>query len=477
MSIPSSLKTPGVYVGEINTSQTSIAASATAVPVFIGSTEKQPSAGSSPVLIASLMEFENLFGRGYLSTCFVDASGADSSSWVVKPSSAATGSIDFDVPPPFSLYYALKWYFMEGGGPCYVISIKQQWGKATLADFVDSNSSTSVLSQLNRLTGPTLVVPTDAIFTAKYVAKSKQWDFQDVKAIYAQILAHCLEQRDRFAILDVPGDDAIAARAFTDSLSLATGSESYGAAYYPHVSTAIPYDFQDATVTVQWDNEKTPTVTPLSDPVKGATLKGTQIKRWLQSLRVILPPSGGVAGVYARVDRQQGVWKAPANEALMGAIEPKVMVQDVAQAELNAPDNGRTVNVIRHFTGRGSLVWGGRTMAGLSNDWRYINVRRLMIMIQNSIQSSLEAMVFEPNVASTWTMAAASIDAFLNGLWQQGALSGAKPSDAYKVSVGLGLTMTTQDVLDGKMIVHIMVAPSRPAEFILLQFTQMLQTS
>jgi phage tail sheath protein FI len=100
-----------------------------------------------------------------------------------------------------------------------------------------------------------------------------------------------------------------------------------------------------------------------------------------------------------------------------------------------------------------------------------------MIMIQDSIQSSLESMVFEPNVASTWTMATASIDAFLNGLWQQGALAGTKASDAYKVSVGLGLTMTAQDVLDGKMIVQIMVAPARPAEFILLQFTQMLQTS
>ncbi|MFM2376225.1 MAG: hypothetical protein RLZZ165_1322 [Bacteroidota bacterium] len=477
MPIPSPLKTPGVYVGETNAFPMSIATSATAVPVFIGTTEQQPSTGSAPVLIASLLEYEKIFGRGFLSTCFVDASGEDSSSWVVKPSSTTTGAIDFGAPPPFSLYYALKWYFMEGGGPCYVVSIRGQWGKATLADFVDLNSSTSVLSQLNRLTGPTLVVPTDAISTAKYVTKSKQWDYQDVKAIYAQILSHCQEQRDRFAILDVPDEDAASVRAFADSLSLSTGSESYGAAYYPLIYTSIPYDFQDATVTVQWNSGGSPTITPLNDPVQGATTKGSEVKRWLQNLRVVLPPSGGMAGVYARVDRQQGVWKAPANVAFTGAIEPMRKILDTDQADLNAPDSGRAVNVVRQFTGRGTLVWGGRTLAGLSNDWRYINVRRLMIMIQDSIQSSLESMVFEPNVASTWTMATASIDAFLNGLWQQGALAGTKASDAYKVSVGLGLTMTAQDVLDGKMIVQIMVAPARPAEFILLQFTQMLQTS
>ena len=138
---------------------------------------------------------------------------------------------------------------------------------------------------------------------------------------------------------------------------------------------------------------------------------------------------------------------------------------------------GKSINAIRAFTGKGTLVWGARTLAGNDNEWRYVPVRRLFIMIEESCRKSTAFAVFEPNTLTTWLKVKGMIESFLYGLWQQGALAGAKPEDAYFVNVGLGKTMTPQDVLEGRMIVEIGVAAVRPAEFIILRFSHKLQQS
>lgn len=197
----------------------------------------------------------------------------------------------------------------------------------------------------------------------------------------------------------------------------------------------------------------------------------------LDAQRVVLPPSAAVAGIYARVDREQGVWKAPGNVGVLAVLGPVSKITDADQDKLNVdPTAGKSINAIRAFTGKGTLVWGARTLAGNDNEWRYVSVRRLFITIEESTRKATAFAIFEPNDATTWLKVKAMIESYLYGLWERGALAGAKPEAAYFVRVGLGTTMTPQDVLEGRMVVEIGVAAVRPAEFIVLRFSHKLQT-
>ena len=200
------------------------------------------------------------------------------------------------------------------------------------------------------------------------------------------------------------------------------------------------------------------------------------ITKLSQSMNTV-PPSGAIAGIYAQVDASRGVWKAPANVSVNGIIGLTADINDAEQADMNIHESGKSINAIRKFTGKGFMVWGGRTLAGNSNDWRYVNVRRLANMIEESVKKACMQFVFEPNVAQTWVNVKGMIDNYLTTLWNDGALAGGKPEHAFFVSVGLKETMSAQDILEGRMIVKIGYAPSRPAEFIILEFKQMQQRS
>ena len=188
----------------------------------------------------------------------------------------------------------------------------------------------------------------------------------------------------------------------------------------------------------------------------------------------VLPPSGAIAGVWTTNDVNNGVWNAPANVGIATMIRPLSPVNSQQQEGLNAPVRGGAVNAIRTFQGRGSLIWGARTLDSNSNDWRYIQVRRTMIYVQQSVKQALEAMVFKPNTAQTWVTVVSMIESFLHGLWSSGGLMGASPSEAFNVQAGLGSTMTPQDVLEGIMRVHITLQMVHPAEFIELTFKQQM---
>jgi len=198
----------------------------------------------------------------------------------------------------------------------------------------------------------------------------------------------------------------------------------------------------------------------------------------LSSYSVELNPCGSIAGIYARVDAQRGVWKAPANVGVSAIVGPSINLTNSDQDNMNIdPTGGKSVNAIRSFVGRGTLVWGARTLAGNDNEWRYVNVRRLFIFVEESVAEATEFVVFEPNTANTWQKVKGMIEAFLTGLWRDGALAGATTKDAFFVNVGLGTTMTAQDILEGRMIVTVGMAAVRPAEFIILQFEHKLQES
>nr|MDA3857097.1 phage tail protein [Roseovarius sp.] len=190
-----------------------------------------------------------------------------------------------------------------------------------------------------------------------------------------------------------------------------------------------------------------------------------------------LPPGAAMAGIYTMVDNSRGVWKAPANVSLSSVSSPTVTINHDQQETLNVSTTGKSINAIRPFVGEGTLVWGARTLDGNSLDWRYINVRRTMIMIEESIKLAAKAYVFEPNVANTWVTIRAMIENFLTGVWKQGGLAGAVPADAFSVHVGLGDTMTPEDVLEGILRITVMVALTRPAEFIEITFRQQMQKS
>ena len=250
----------------------------------------------------------------------------------------------------------------------------------------------------------------------------------------------------------------------TGGFDVARGGDGTGAPAAANVArTAIPLPppVGESLATIQ-TNE-----TALYNAVRSA----------LESQRLVLPPSAAVAGIYARVDREQGVWKAPANVGVVAVLGPVAKITDDDQDRLNEdPTAGKSINAIRAFTGKGTLVWGARTLAGNDNEWRYVSVRRLFITIEESARKATAFAVFEPNDAGTWLKVKAMIESYLYGLWERGALAGAKPEAAYFVRVGLGTTMTAQDVLAGRMVVEIGIAAVRPAEFIVLRFSHKLQT-
>ena len=196
----------------------------------------------------------------------------------------------------------------------------------------------------------------------------------------------------------------------------------------------------------------------------------TNLVRQLQTSLSTLPPSGAIAGVYAQVDANRGVWKAPANVSLNNVRDLTRQFTESQTDSLNVDDFGKSINAIKFFTGRGTLVWGARTLAGNDNEWRYISVRRFFNMVEESVKKSTMWAVFEPNDANTWIKVKGMIENFLTLQWRAGALQGAKPDDAFFVKIGLGETMNALDILEGRMIVEIGMAVVRPAEFIILRF-------
>ena len=154
-------------------------------------------------------------------------------------------------------------------------------------------------------------------------------------------------------------------------------------------------------------------------------------------------------------------------------IEPAVLLNERQNELLNVDSiTGKSINAIRAFSGKGTLIWGGRTLAGNDNEWRYIAAQRFCSWVSACVSKGLAPLVFESNSQPTWIKARTIIENFLVALWKQGALQGAKPEQAFYVHIGFGQTMTADDINNGRMITEIGLAVLRPAEFITLRFTQ-----
>ncbi len=244
--------------------------------------------------------------------------------------------------------------------------------------------------------------------------------------VQAKLIAHCEGLTSRFAVLDAP-QDATSVNDLNEHKS--AYDTSYAALYAPWVQVFDP-------------SLKRPT---------------------------FLPPSGSVCGIYARTDIERGVHKAPANEVVRGCTGLSVTYNTAEQGKLNP--NG--INLIRALPGQGIRVWGARTCSSDGN-WKYVNVRRLFIFLEESIRANTNWAVFEPNDEGLWSRVKGTITLFLETQRRNGALMGTTPEEAYYVDVGRN-TMSQDDILNGRLICEIGVAPVRPAEFVIFRITQKMQ--
>ena len=505
-------RTPGVYIQETNAFPNAVEGVKTAVPAFIGYTESSNNNGQSllnkPIQINSLQEYEDFFGQGAQATFSlveVTKPTLTPANYDVKLGNK-TYSLLVDHGTRFNLYESMKFFFQNGGGKCYVVSVGTYKDgvispEFSITPFLDG------LEILKKESEPTILVIPDAVLL----------DDNNCYSLQEQMLNHCGELQNCFAILDIhSGDQDLDDPIFSpiDTFRNQVSSEflSYGAAYYPWLNTTIVQASEvnftalnsssrvilksicEDFINDSMDSSEKAIVKPFVDQLTAETRTQLEIKKSDNVLRNmipdyklvmleilqkknVLPPSGAMAGIYCVVDAQRGVWKAPANVRVSSVVSPVIPIDQDQQSDLNNPFGGKAVCAIRTFPGMGIMVWGARTLDANSLDWRYINVRRTMIMIEQSIKLAAKAYVFEPNDKNTWVSVQSIIENFMTSLWNQGALVGAKPSDAFAVRVGLGDTMTVADISEGIMRVQILVAMLHSAEFIVISFEQQMQKS
>lgn len=511
--MPPSLNTPGVYIEEKNAFPNSVVALPTAVPAFIGYTEKAKlangkSAIGKAIRINSISEYFTYFGGDIQARYTLEDTEDDD--YVVS-----LGDKKYKVTPAENkqafLYNSLRLFYQNGGGNAYIISVGTY--KDIAKEGIVSKKLISGIEILKREQEPTMLLIPDALLLTEV-------DFY--KNVCAAMLTHCgHDMRSRVALFDVyegykkwsPDNPVI--KNFREGV----GSDEldFGIAYYPWVhttvvdSTEVNYTNFDDLESLQalLNNEMDKTIPGEGEDLEAAKnkIKGEigALKRYeddedrnrkiikahqtiygvskfykdllkeVRKQRNLLPVAPAMAGVYTMIDNSRGVWKAPANVGLNSVIAPSVSITNEEQEDLSGTLTGKSINAIRSFVGEGVKVWGAQTLYGNSQDWRYINVRRTIIFIEQSVKTAAKAYVFEPNDANTWILLKGMLNNFLNNLWKQGALAGANPIDAYNVEVGLGTTMTPVDIQNGIMRITVNLAITRPAEFIVITFEQKMQ--
>lgn len=466
--------TPGVYVEEISKLPPSVAQVETAIPAFIGYTEfAKDEYGNSitsfpyEARIKSYKEYEERFGKP--ANIYVNSSSGNATRIIITSDVLQTITMD-PANMKFKMNYALQMHFANGGGPCYICAAQTYVGK----DFSSLTQMEAGLNLIGKEDEPTILVFPDAPgLTSGFYS------------LYQKALAQCATLGDRVTLVDIKADSGNEPFegnfASTFRSDIGNNHLKYGMAYYPYIKTILTYSYDENSLGVKVDAATDWLLRNTTNNDKSVFHKKNElyheIKKQLSKENVVLAPSSAMTGIYAMVDNTRGVWKAPANVSVSYVKELMVDIDDDDQDSMNVTGSGKSVNAIRKFTGKGSMVWGARTLAGNDNEWKYIPVRRFFNMVEESVKKASMQFVFEPNDANTWVKVRAMIENFLFLQWRDGALAGAKPEDAFYVKVGLGTTMTADDILNGKMNVEIGMAVVRPAEFIILQFSHKMQES
>lgn len=474
-------KTPGVFVEEVSKFPPSVAGVSTAIPAFIGFTEKVPEGmAKKAIKVTSLVDYVDKFGEGPQLTI-------------------EGGEL---IGNEFCLYDSIRLFYDNGGGTCYICSIGLY--DTNIKGISAENykgSSNEIFTSLEKIDEITLVLFPDAALILNE---------EQLGTLQQAALKHCGEMKDRFAILDVKEMDNLDTTMNTFRENVGSQYLSYGAAYYPYVKTTYTKDIAFNEIMMSelidentgvikdkytqqltakdkgmlYDNLDKYNAMTTSDVEKSLLAKAiinlipnySDITAKYQAKASYIPASGAIAGIYCATDNNKGVWQSPANISIASVSDVKERLSDSEQENLNVDATaGKSINAIRFFNGKGIIVWGARTLDGNSNEWRYVAVRRLFNYIEESVQKSTNWAVFQPNDANTWVKVQCQIENFLSNLWRDGALAGSTPEKAFFVKVGQDVTMTANDVLEGKLIVEIGIAAVRPAEFIILKFSHKLQ--
>jgi Bacteriophage tail sheath protein len=468
------IKTPGVYIEEITAASQNIAQVETAIPAFIGYTEKAAKIAEGdlsglPTRISSFGEYVQYFGEAPVQEVTVHSTSLSGG----RGAEYFPTSVSISIPSNYRMYHALELFFANGGDTCYIVSVGTYKPDSSV-DAGELGSSSTCDSGLDAIRGVdeiTLILFPDANGLPN----------PEYYGLFNQAMLQCQDLRDRLTIIDVKNDELNVALADFHQASFHVEGLKFGAAYYPWLLTSLHYRTTEDSIMLLFGGLNS---TPVSLAEAKDTRKYSQFitREFLRSLQkllgmepVLMPPSPAIAGIYNRVDSTNGVWKAPANVSLAAVSGLTASITDTGQDAMNAPADGRSVNAIRQFPGIGILVWGARTLAGNDNEWRYVSVRRFFNMVEESVKMATSAFVFEPNDANTWLQVKAMIENFLTGLWKQGAMAGAAPKDAFFLKAGLGETMTPADIEAGRMIVEMGIAAVRPAEFIVIRIELKMQ--
>ena len=594
------LRMPGVYTQEIQTLPPTVGVIQSAVPVFIGYTQMAEKKGENllniPTRIKSMREYEDWFGGPPNVKLTVEIDD--------RPTNPRRPSVNITSVDGFKhkMYHALRLYYANGGGPCFITSV---------GDFSSDPQKEALIEGIR----PAIKVKDITILVFPDGTSLADNNYKDV---IEAALAHCVKMKNRVTIIDVNDsfgenyDDI--EEVFQTNMPSDIEIKKYGMAYYPGLQTGLSYAYDPNEVTITkhlpfvvfkddapgtpdgktaaektkdyqtlltkeskidtnlnslnatkdflaalvaefksntGDNaalktaaekiaakhkqtidpklkaelskadgkpkEELPKVIEANDAsitdkkkekkesdeklktsrdggfdirdkkvevYSGKKLNELQglngqfyekVREGIQNVPVPMPPSPAIAGIYVRTDATQGVWKAPANVSVFGSIKPTIDIDDDLHANLNAPSNGKSINVIRTYPGRGLLVYGARTLAGNDLEWRYVNVRRTFCFIEDSVARAMQDFVFEPNTPQTWIKVKSMIKSFLNRLWKAGGLYGNTPEDAYEVICGEPDSFSVEEMLSGIMRIFIKVAVARPAEFIVLQYEHKFQ--
>ena len=514
-------KTPGVYVEEIPKFPPSVAGVATAIPAFIGYTDYAPDVNIVPRRITSLLEYETLFGQGpelfvneddksivnieYVlydsirlfydnggGVCYIVSVGqygddlsfdsfkkgidalekVDEVTLLLFPDAVSLSDADFAGVQNVALKHCQKL-----GDRFAILDVKKKG--ISLEDDVQNFRDTISSNALELRYGAAYYPYLSTIYT-------KPWTFKDLR-IYLDDFEDLIDLMDDKAkanllsVLEIDLDTFLSEddEAEINAITLPEGEVDEDEEKEGEEEDVVVDEEEDdllekmqaaktdelVAVNKLRINSIIPFIPGYADAVKELNAKAT-----------LIPPSGAIAGIYSATDQYQGVWKAPANVSIASLSGVSDFITAQSQENMNIDSNaGKSVNAIRVFSGKGILVWGARTLDGNSNEWRYVPVRRLFNYIEESVQKSTSWAVFSPNDGNTWIKIKSQIENFLNNLWRVGALAGSTPESSYFVNVGLNITMTAEDILNGMLIVEIGLAAVRPAEFIILRFSHKMQ--
>jgi len=523
--LDSNIKSPGVYINEMNAFPNSVVAAATAVPAFIGYTPQAIYEGKSYLNVAqkitTFAEFQSIY-------CLPDPPPpADPSVqyspeyYFVQQKAQPTkgeymminNSFYSIVPDPNTVYYmynSIRLFYENGGADAYIVSIGT-YGPPSNTPMTPGTQIVNPNVQLADLQRGLALLKNEMEPTMYICPEATLLPVDANGTLMQQMLLQCTEMMTAISIFDIIGGNTPDPIMFMNDITTfrsntGTTGLSYGTAYYPFVNTTVMQNSEINYTNIFGGDTKqlaallNPPANPdpnvaaiianIQNPASGLTVTqnnnalinasktySRMIKHVLHEVN-LMPPSGGMAGVITNTDNQYGVWQAPANVSIVGVSSLPINLSESQQGGLNVDAvSGKSVNAIRTFNGLGILVWGARTLDGNSLDWRYLPVRRTMTFLEQSCKMAAQAYVFQPNDKNTWEAVKAMISSFLTMIWKEGGLQGASSADAFSVECGLGSTMTSEDLLNGFMRVMVKVAVVHPAEFIVITFQQQMAKS